>query len=354
MKTIVAIHSVAPVGGTFLDWSIHYLSKRKIHFNCKSKSWQPLVDNPLTKQTAHSHSKNHPSGVQALKECLDTFHHNGFISGLHSLYPYYQEYNYWANQLGFNVNNLSNDNWKTIELYQQDELNEIAQICQSDNIKNIEIDMNPRWAPYFFTPRVVPPWLQEITNYHWLSDFAINSSYEKNLEIWDLREKLALDIRPFKFTTLRTGLNRTLPHFYIGTEDLWFAGLTTLPKILDWLELSLDKDRFNKWTLVYSKWQQIQLNSLQFVWQLPKIIDATINNHYHLLPNLTLLQEAMILHCLIYLHNVNIKNWQLIKFPKNTQQLHLLLEHNQHTLDQHYQDVLRTSVDSLRSSTLFF
>ena len=41
-------------------------------------------------------------------------------------------------------------------------------------------------------------------------------------------------------------------------------------------------------------------------------------------------QEAIVQHILIYKYNLNLKNWQLKKFPDNTQDLHKLLETNIH------------------------
>jgi hypothetical protein len=349
VKKLIAIHSVVPVGGTFLDWSIHYVSGQKLHYNCLIKQWDLLVDNPLTTTTAHAHPKNHPSGVKELGQYLDSLP----AAGVCSLYPYFQEYNHWAKELGYDLDDLTNEHWRNIEQLQQSELSEIARICQAHTDKNITVTLSTQWAPYLLMPRAEPIWLQKLSRYKGLADFSINKNYNQEFEIWDLREKLALDIRPFRLPKLHTGLDLEKTHYQVNAEDLWFAGIDLIPNIINWLELPFDTERYHFWKDIYHDWQTIQFRSVKFIWQLNSIVSAIVNNHYYPLEQLNLMQEAIILHCLMYQYNLNIKNWQLTKFPNNTKELHSLLEPNQHILDITYQDVLRTSVDSLRSSTRF-
>jgi hypothetical protein len=48
--------------------------------------------------------------------------------------------------------------------------------------------------------------------------------------------------------------------------------------------------------------------------------------------NLDFYKEVIIQNALLYKQNLNLKNWQLEKFPANTQDLHKLLEPNIHQL----------------------
>ena len=60
-------------------------------------------------------------------------------------------------------------------------------------------------------------------------------------------------------------------------------------------------------------------------------MDAIVNNwHYEI--DLTFEQEVIVQHCLIYQHGLNLKTWQLEQFPRNTRDLHRLLEPNTHTV----------------------
>ena len=56
------------------------------------------------------------------------------------------------------------------------------------------------------------------------------------------------------------------------------------------------------------------------------------NDYDYALPRLTLKQESIIQHCLIYWHNLNLKTWGLTHFPNNARLLHQLLEPNIHTV----------------------
>lgn len=76
----------------------------------------------------------------------------------------------------------------------------------------------------------------------------------------------------------------------------------------------------------------MQNDALKFYRSLSHIVECIVQGGYYELPALSLEQEAIIQHCLIYQHNLNIKTWQLEKFPSNTIRLHQLLEPNSHSL----------------------
>jgi hypothetical protein len=71
---------------------------------------------------------------------------------------------------------------------------------------------------------------------------------------------------------------------------------------------------------------------LNFCWNIDNICESIVNNYYLDIGayNLDFWQEAILQHILIYKYKLNLKNWQLEKFPTNTQALHKLLEPNIH------------------------
>jgi hypothetical protein len=73
---------------------------------------------------------------------------------------------------------------------------------------------------------------------------------------------------------------------------------------------------------------------LEFCYNYKHIVDSVVNNWYYQI-DLTFEQEVVIQHCLIYQHNLNLKTWELTKFPSNTQDLHKLLEPNIHPITQY-------------------
>ena len=98
------------------------------------------------------------------------------------------------------------------------------------------------------------------------------------------------------------------------------------------LAIPLQWDRWDHWQTVYQNWQQINYRCVKFQYELDHIVEAIVNNWSYPLLELSFLQEVMIQHELLYKHGLNIKNWQLERFPDNTQKLHQLLEINHHQL----------------------
>jgi hypothetical protein len=158
-----------------------------------------------------------------------------------------------------------------------------------------------------------------------------------NLPIWDQREFIALNIRPYDRTTLDYDqkINFSKPHFYLDSMDWWLNGEDKILEILSYLKLKLNTARYKKWIKVYRTWQKKQLKILNFCWNLDYICNSIVNNHYLDISsyNISMWEEAIIQHIMIYKYNLNFKSWQLDKFPSNTQDLHKLLEPNIHATD---------------------
>lgn len=150
-------------------------------------------------------------------------------------------------------------------------------------------------------------------------------------KIWDIRERMALDMRPMTVPYYQH-LTLPFPHLWISCQDLWYDTERTLMRIMSWLQLEVQEHKLGAWRAVAQKWCRIQNDSMKFFRELDQIVHATMQGHYHDIPDLSLKQEAIIQHCLIYQHGMNLKTWQLEKFPSNTVDLHSLLEPNQHPL----------------------
>jgi hypothetical protein len=159
------------------------------------------------------------------------------------------------------------------------------------------------------------------------------------LSVWDQRESLALNIRPWEYDSKETQSDLTIPHMYLDAQDLWYNGKETMIRIMDYIGLTIDPQRLEKWCSVYEQWQQIQFKILRFCWNIDYIVDCIINNRAHDLSqyNMSFTDEAIIQHELIYKHGLTFKAWGLEKLPDNTQLLHELLEPNvYHKVDDIY------------------
>jgi hypothetical protein len=151
--------------------------------------------------------------------------------------------------------------------------------------------------------------------------------------VWDQREFLALNFRPFDNISMTANLDLSRDHYHINTIELWDRFDEGVDDLFRYLEIDIDNNKFKKWIDVYYHWKKVHKDRLFFTWYFDIIIDYVIKGYNLDLTrfNLDLCREAAIQHALIYKHNLNLKTWQLEKFT-NTRQLHELLEPNIHPL----------------------
>jgi hypothetical protein len=308
MKKIVCSLSTFNVGCTFIDWSIHFLAGKDQYYSFEKQTWIPLVSNPLTEYNAHRHNRNHPIG---LENVISTMQQANNLSddGLYSMYPFVTPDNKWI----------------------QDEFSKIFERCiKHADVIFIHKDKTTNW--YCYVDHV-----REDNNVLYSSK---TESYSfKNT--WDLREHLALDLRfmdPTDFNVEDTTDFSKL-HFRASASDLWCRGVDLFQHIMRYLDLQIDPARWDSWIPIYHEWAQKPLALMNFGDNFDDTIKCIVNGWYKELPEFTLEQEAMIQHALIYRHNLNLRTWQLEKFPRNTIELHRLLEPNIHVLVHTYEEL---------------
>lgn len=155
-----------------------------------------------------------------------------------------------------------------------------------------------------------------------------------NDTIWDNREKLALVFHDYTPHNLRycSAVNKKLPHLLYTTDDVWNDLFAVITEILYFIDVPIRSTQIEQWQLIYYKWRL--KHDQYFSRHFDRIIHAIVHNEYMSLErfNLDFYKEVIIQNALLYKHNLNLKNWQLEKFPSNTQDLHKLLEPNIHQL----------------------
>lgn len=343
MKNVFCITSTHSLGCTFFDWSIHFLSGQTHFFNYLQQEWIPLCQNPLGNDNAHNHKKNHPAGYNETRKVLLNFF-NQSNNDLYSCYPTFLHFDVALTNLGINTADCENPaHWNRVLNYVREDFDSTFTFCDENNVKFIFVNVDPNYSLYFLNVRSlekkqfdsgIPKDSSELQEDFQKAFFStsVRRWKEFNLDsIWDHRERLALDMRPFEFKQNYLP-NLTRPHLWLTSSELWFQGPTTIKRILNYLNLTLDTDRWHRWLPIYYKWQEIQLDFLAFDFKFDHIIESIIKNWYYNLGELSFYQEVAIQHALIYRHNLNLKTWQLEKFPSNTQDLHKLLESNIHPI----------------------
>jgi len=303
-------------------------------------SWIPLSQNPLSKINAHGHKKNHPSGADLNLKFINSFKDTS-KGDFFSIYPYKMHLDNMCNKLGYQLYDVQTpDIWKKINQEIDLDYQKIFNDCHVHDTKIIFLGSNPDVCLYGLKIRVLDRMrtkpiparstdelIEEFQNLFFKS--SIDRWKELGLtEIWDIRERMALDIRPFD---INPDPILCMPHLHIDSRDWWIRGPKVIQKIFKFLSLTVDQERMQQWLPIYCQWQEIQTDALEFVYYIDHIINAIVNNIYFEI-DLTFEEEIVVQHCLIYQHNLNLKTWQLTKFPNNTQDLYNLLEPNIHTV----------------------
>lgn len=294
----------------------------------------------MSQLNAHGHPKNHPAGLQNFLHELDMFDQQR-TNAVCSTYPIMMHYDAALTQLGLTAEQLSDSAvLATVNQWILQDYNQLFAQCHNRDTRMIFVandansvlyHQNIRALDRFMTSPERPADAQDLAKEFQQIFFAESAQAwaDMNLtDIWDLRERMALNMRPFD-QDLHEQFDFGQPHLWINCQQLWQQPQKTLTRIMDYCELTLDHSRQQQWIPIAQQWQQLQLQLLEFGHVQEHIVNAIVNNwNYEL--NLTFHQEAIIQHCLIYQHNLNLKTWQLHKFPSNTQALHQLLEPNIH------------------------
>lgn len=355
-KKIFATTSLSSLGCTFLEWSLHYLANQNFYFSVDSNSSIELVTNPLKsfgrdveKINAHSHQKNHPLGYDNLKYYIEKIHEKTKQSGNEEFLDMYSVYLGpkttldIIEDLDYDIEDVSKnkqymDNVKQ-SCYEDFEMcidflhkNNIP-IIYVDNSKYHFFDIRHTEA-FTFSRNNTPKESKEIFN-EYINTFFSNSIDYNSKPIWDIREIVALDIRPYD-EKFKKSLGFNLPYYHIDFRMWWADPMSSIIDIANFLEIKINNSRWEKWKDVCIQWKNNHKHYLEFYFSIDHIIDSIINGWYFKLPVLSFSEEAIIQHILIYKHGLNLKTWELEKFPSNTQDLHKLLEHNIHDIPKLY------------------
>jgi hypothetical protein len=325
---MIAILAKSAVGGTFLNWTMHYLAGHNQFYSAQHKNLIPVIENPLTSTNAHKFQPNQPQTLIEFKEILQTLlKHKS--SQFDTIYLHH-----------FHGANKS---------YHSDTVDAIKELLPVVS-KTILLTSSPDQALYHchFTSRdqITPSQsnyniklnndqdrFNDFVN-HFFNDSKTVWDNQKLKHIWDLREFVALNFRPFEPLCITDNINLSVDHYRVNAIELWDRFDQSVGDLFCYLDIEIHTENFKKWIDVYQQWKKLHKDRLFFVWYFDTIIEYIINGYNLDLSrfNLDLYQEAAIQHALIYQHGLNLKTWQLEKF-QNTQQLHTLLEPNIHPLN---------------------
>lgn len=223
MADVVGIVGPGGEGGTFLDWTIHYLigdTFFKIVLVDRPTNTllnvidYPVLDNPVTKNgDAHNHKKTHPTEttVQACVDLLQTIETDK--SKLHTMYivPSSNEFDKFLSYRKF-VETLveSSTGLKFIQMYHPDEM------------------------------------LEDLV-------YRMYNKIPDNIGTFEeLRTRVQLACND-------TNKVMVQPNVYsLNIKDMFYNLDQEIYKIMSWLNFSVDPEKYKKWLVVYKSWQNAQ------------------------------------------------------------------------------------------------
>lgn len=344
------------MGCTFLDWSLHYLANQNFYFNVNLNDSINLVNNPLKslngdtkKINAHSHQRNHSRGYKDLKYYISKIHEKieqsdkkDFLD-MYSVYlgpkpilDIIEDFDYDIGDISKNKQYLHNVEQSVYEDFEM-----CINFLHDSNIPIIYVDNSKyyffdfRQTEIFTFSRNTPNSIKEMFDEYSNTFFSVSNEVTNNKNIWDIREILALNVRPYD-EKFKRSIGFSVPYYHIDFKLWWTDPMTFIVDIADFLEIKIDNSRWEKWKDICLQWKITNKHYLQFYFSLDHIIESILNGWYYKLPHLTFPEEVIIQHILIYKHGLNLKTWQLEKFPPNTQDLHELLEDNIHDVPKIY------------------
>jgi len=313
----VSVLTDGAIGGTFLTWTIEYIAGHKNVYSSRDNNVIPLLKNPVQGSNAHLFRVNQCYSFTEVKETLNA---------IDALDITKQQFNtLYTHPFAESINH---DTW-----------NSTVNLLTSRQDPVLIVRLPEEFILYHSL--FIARGFKTMTTRDSAIDEFFSESYNKwnelNLtEIYDKREFMALNFRPFDFTQYSKLLgNNILSNntFSLVAPDIWHNLDNTIYEIMNFINCELNVDRYNKWLNVYTEWKKIHEKRIMWCWYYEQIMDYIINGHDMDLArfDLDIYQEATIQHTLIYKHNLNLKTYKLNKFV-NTKQLHNLLEPNIHTL----------------------
>ena len=308
------------IGGTFLSWTLHFLAGHDRYFKALDQSWEELTHNPLTKINSHGFMPNRIQDLERFDSVTSLLNRQETPS-FHTVYFHNFRDDSTTPQA---INQLATATNKILVL--SDPLFPLYK-CKLEG-RNLTIkvdDPSQRYSSF-----------QE--QHEAMIDLFFKESVQKWKEldlneIWDQREFLALNIRPFDTIQILPHIHDNIQHHYIEAVDFWTNGDNVIIDAMDYLGIEINKKRLEQWIPIFCQWKTMHHDRLRFAWNFNSIVQAIIDGRDMDLDrfNLDIVREAAIQHVLIYQYGLNFKTFNLLKM-NNTKDLHNLLEKNIHEI----------------------
>ena len=323
---LISIIADVNKGGTFLTWTLHYLSGHETYFSCHDNENIELPVNVLTDVNAHGYKPNQPTTLAQFDEYFNSIR-NIRTTSFHTFYFHRLK------TVPVVITSTCPDTTKAVTQIQST-IDKVILLYNQPTHALYDINYQNRSIRYKLNSTVAVNRNDDEIHKDFIDTFFKESSLEWEklglTNTWDHREFLALNLRPFDPLSIIPNFDQTKKHYALDCFELFNNFDKTVVDLFDWLGLTINMSKWDHWSTVYQQWRELHTDRILFVEYFDIIIDSIINGYYLDLSRfkLDIMQEATIHHALIYRHGLTLKTWGLEKFPGNTQELHKLLEPN--------------------------
>ena len=311
------------LGSHFLVWSIYYLSGCKHYYQKGNQITLP--DNPMDKGAmAHEMKIKCPTSIEECREDIDVMsttknsYHLRFIPAARTLKGYVE----------------TNQEFTKLTTYKKIKVINIR--CR--DLQHLVAFLRSHILPNGSTLKTHPNWQNDIDivkehcTHYWPNFFANRDMFSDNLNGWDgIREQIAFNIRPYDYLNSRIDeKNEYVLH--CDFEEIVVSPLNAYKKIFKFLDYQFNDERVKSWMPNHENWAKNIIPTIRFCNDLHKIIDSILRGKEMDLKmyGMDVLKEAIILHLLMYKHDLNFKI-NIDKLPDSTLEISRLLHKNVRT-----------------------
>lgn len=310
------------IGGNFLTWSLYYLTGQTRYQDLTTKQYRNLPDNPLDGINTHKFDLGHQTELASatkLATALDDQSNN----------PVNCIYVHW------NFRNATKEQSYEFLTKFRDWADKIVLVT----IKPPHYLYHCKYQSRVLIEKYADPKTVNTTWEEQHQDFVEHFFKESNeawkslglTEVWDYREFLALNFRPFFIEQADLDFLEHKDYYQLDSLELWTQFDFCLADLFAYLKVDIDPERLATWKSFYNQWRGFHQDRMRFMLYFDQIIENILVGRSMDLTrfNLDIVREATIQHVLIYQYGLNLQTWKLDKFT-NTKQLHDLLEPNIH------------------------
>lgn len=289
MTNIIGVITDPAVGGTFLTWSLHFLAGHDQHYNARHCVYRPVVSDIFAEGNAHGFKPSQPNNLQECVSFLSDIQNQDTQINFHTLY----------------FHTFSKASWSEAVQETKQAINHFA----STNNNIVLLTSNNKQYFFYSVPR---------------STNKDSSTEYDHLPVWDKREWLSL--KKIYYGSVTESFDFSLAHYPIDNLELVNTFDRSVYQLFDYLDLSIDNNRYKTWLKVWHKWRHFHYPRMQFVLNNNIIIDYIINGKHMDLQrfNLDIMQEASIMFTL------RQKGYELAQYGverfNSTGQLHDILQ----------------------------